>query len=282
MKKILFFETPVFTGATRVTRTIAKTLQSRYEVAFAIVDPNNDNLQGEIEEKIRENNPQILFSSFVSINPGVVEVGKELGLYVVIRQDFNLRDLTERTIQRVIETYPRADFIITQTLEMKLEFHSIKELRDCRIKVIDNPLDKEDILEKAAAPNPFEDNGYFHFLWVGRKDPIKGLPVLEKAFGAVNNQFSNTDLTLITNDSNPYRWIRHADCVVISSFSEASPNVLKEAMFLGAPVVSTDCSPVIRRALPEQRIAKVGDSNDLAEKMISVIKEDYGSHKKIN
>ena len=281
MKKILFFETPVFTGATRVTRTIAKTLQSRYEVAFAIVDPNSDDLKGEIEEKIRKNHPQILFSSFVSINPEVVEIGKELGLYVVIRQDYNLRDLTIKTKQRIKETYPRADFIVTQTLEMKLELLEINELRDCRIKIIENPLDKEDILQKAAESNPFEANGYFHFLWVGRKDPIKGLPLLEEAFGTVNKQYPNTDLTLVSNDPNPYHWIKHADCVVISSFSEASPNVLKEAMFLGTQVVSTDCSPTVRLSLPEHRIARVGDSKDLAEKMISVIK-DSGSHKLIN
>lgn len=281
MKKILYFETPVFTGATRVTRTIAKTLQGRYEVAFAIVDPENDDLKGEIEEKIRKNHPQILFSSFVSINPEVVEVGKVFGLYVIIRQDYNLRDLTERTKQRVIETYHRADFIITQTLEMKLEMLAINELRDCRIKVIDNPLDKEDILQKAAEPNPFEDNGYFHFLWAGRKDPIKGLPILEKAFEEVNKQYPNTDLTLVSNDPNPFRWIKHADCVVISSLSEASPNVLKEALFLGTQVVSTDCSPTVRLSLPEHRIARVGDSKDMAEKMISVIK-DSGSHKLIN
>lgn len=281
MKKILFFETPVFTGATRVTRTIAKTLQGRFEVAFAIVDSNNDDLKGEIEEKIRKNYPQILFSSFVFINPEVVEVGKDLGLYVIIRQDYNLRDLTERTRQRVIETYPKADFIITQTLEMKLEMLAIKELRNCRIKVIDNPLDKEDIIQKAAEPNPFEDNGYFHFLWVGRKDPIKGLPILEKAFEEVNKQYPNTDLTLVSNDPNPFRWIKHADCVVISSLSEASPNVLKEALFLGTQVVSTDCSPTVRLSLLEHHIARVGDSNDLAEKMISVIK-DSGSHKLIN
>lgn len=281
MKQILFFETPVFTGATRVTRTIAKTLQGRYEVAFAIVDPNNDDLKGAIEEAIRKNHPQILFSSFVSINPEVVEVGKDLELSVVIRQDYNLRDLTERVKQRVIETYHRADLVISQTLEMKLEMLAINELRDCKIKVIENPLDKEDILQKASEPNPFEDNGYFHFLWVGRKDPIKGLPILEEAFEIVNIQYPNTDLTLVSNDPNPYCWIKNADCVVISSLSEASPNVLKEAVFLGTPVVSTNCSSVVRRTLPEQRIARVEDSKDLAEKMISVIK-DSGSHKMIN
>lgn len=277
----MFIETPVFTGATRVTRTIAKTLQGRYEVAFAIVDPNIDDLKGEIEDNIRKNNPQFLFSSFVSINPEVVEVGKDLGLYVVIRQDYNLRDLTEKTKQRVIETYNKADFVITQTLEMKLEMLAINELRDCRIKVIDNPLDKEDILQKAAESNPFVDNGNYHFLWVGRKDPIKGLSILEKAFEIVNKQYSKTDLTLVSNDPNPFRWIKHADCVVISSLSEASPNVLKESIILGTPVVSTDCSPVVRRTLPEQRIARVGDIKDLAEKMISVIK-DSGSHKLTN
>ncbi len=281
MKKILFFETPVFTGATRVTRTIAKTLQGRYEVAFAIVDPNGDDLKGEIEEKINREYPQILFSSFVTINPEVVEIGKDIGLYVVIRQDYNIRDLTERTKQRIKETYHRADFIITQTLEMKLEMLAINELRDCRIKVIDNPLDKEDILQKATESNPFVDNGNYHFLWVGRKDPIKGLSILEKAFTTVNKLYPNTDLTLVSNDSNPYRWIKHADCVVISSLSEASPNVLKESLFLETPVVSTDCSPTVRLSLPEHHIARVGDSKDLAEKMISVIK-DSGSHKLIN
>ena len=281
MKKILFFETPVFTGATRVTRTIAKMLQGRYEAAFAIVDPNSEDLKREIVEKISKNHPHILFSSFVSINPEVVEIGKELELYVVIRQDYNFRDLTERTKQRVIETYSRADIIITQTLEMKLELLATNELRNCRIKVIDNPLDKEDILQKAAEPNPFEDNEYFHFLWVGRKDPIKGLSILEKAFTTVNKLYPNTDLTLVSNDPNPYRWIKNADCVVISSLSEASPNVLKEALFLGTQVVSTDCSPTVRLSLPEHCIARVGDSKDLAEKMISVVK-DNGSHKLIN
>ena len=281
MKKILFFETPEFTGATRVTRTIAKTLQGKYEVVFAIVDPNNDNLRCNIEDKIKDAQPQILFSSFVCINPVVIEVGKRRGLFVVIRQDYNLRDLSEQTKQRVFETYHLADYVIAQTLEMKLEMLAIKDLRDCKIKVFENPLDKEDILKKASDPCPFEDNGNFHFLWVGRQDPIKGLPILEKAFEIVNEQYLNTDLTLVSNDSNPYRWINHSDCVVISSLSEASPNVMKEALFLGTQVVSTDCSPTVRRSLPEHRIARVGDSKDLAEKMISVIK-DSGSHKLIN
>ena len=40
MKKILFFETYEFTGATRVTHTLAKAAKKEYEVAFAKVGEN--------------------------------------------------------------------------------------------------------------------------------------------------------------------------------------------------------------------------------------------------
>lgn len=278
MKKVLFFETKEFTGATRVTRTLAKAAMKEYEVAFAQV---GDNVREDIESSIARERPDILFSSFVDINPKVIQVGKQNNLYVIVRNDYNLKDISKEQKKRIIETYPYADQVIAQTEEMKFELLQNVCVDTSKIKVMDNPLDEEDILQKAKEPNPFPDNGCFHFLWVGRKDPIKGLSILEKAFEKVNKKYPNTDLTLVSNDPNPFRWIKHADCVVISSLSEASPNVLKEALFLGTQVVSTDCSPVVRRTLPEQCIASVGDIKDLAEKMISVI-QDNGSYKMIN
>ena len=273
----MFFETPVFTGATRVTRTIAKTLQGRYEVAFAIVDPNIDDLKAKVEEKINKEHPQILFSSFVSLSPEVIEVGKNLGLYVVIRQDYNLRDLTESTKQRVIDTYHRADFIIVQTLEMKLEMLAVNELHNCKIKVIENPLDKEDILLKAAEPNPFENNGKYHFIWVGRNDPIKDIPTLNKAFEIVQERYLNTDLTLITDNPNPYKWMKYADCLVISSISEASPNVLREALFLGTRVISTNCSPTVKQLIPPSMVVPIQNPVALSKAMMLAIELSDGS-----
>lgn len=267
----------MFTGATRVTRTIAKLLQKDYEVAFAVVDPKSINLRGEIEIFIEDNKPVILFSSFTEINPEVIEIGKKRNLNVVIRTDYKLSDITPERRERINETYPFADYLIAQTDEMGDELRNIEDVNPKRVLVMENPLDKEDILRKAAETNPFEDNGNFHFLWVGRKDPIKDLPTLQRAFEIVKERFPQTDLTLLSNDSNPYCWIMNADCIVISSKSEACPNVLKEALFLGTQVVSTDCSPAVRRSLPLKRIAKVGDYNDLADKMIAVMK-DNGRH----
>lgn len=273
MKNILFFEIPEFTGATRVTRTIAKRIRGHFETRMVVIY-NKTNVREEIKEAIAKEEPDILFSSFSSINPDVITVGKEMGLTVVIRQDYKLEDLSEPIKQRIFRAYIDADWIIAQTKEMKQSLLSYETLKRCRIKVIENPLDEEDILEKSKASNPFPDNGNFHFLWVGRKDPIKDLPTLQKAFEKVHNQYPKTDLTLISNDHNPYRWMRHANCLVISSKSEASPNVLREALFLGVNVVSTDCSPTVRKVLPSGSVSKVANSDDLAIVMINQVKNN--------
>lgn len=267
MKKILFFETQEFTGATRVTRTLAKAASQDHEVAFAQV---GENVREEIESAIEKEKPDILFSSFIQINPDVIEIGRSHSLKVIVRNDYNLDDVLEEVRERAINTYPQADEIIAQTEMMRNVLLGKLNIAPSRIKVIPNPLDKEDILQKASEPNPFESNGNFHFLWVGRKDPIKDLDTLQAAFEIVHRQKPKTDLMLVSDDPNPYKWMKHADCVVISSKSEASPNVLREALFLGTPVVSTDCSPTVRELLDKDNIAPVGDAVQLAEKMIKM------------
>lgn len=263
MKKILFFETTEFTGATRVTRTLAKTAQQTHLVAFARVEVN---VREDIESSIKSEKPDILFSSFIQINSEVIEVGKELGLYVVIRNDYMLDDVPEEVRNRAVNIYPRADKIIAQTDEMRHDLLRRLNVNPHQIEVLENPIDKEDITEKIKVPNPFE-NQLFHFLWVGRKDPLKDLPTLHRAFEIVHSKYLNTDLTLISEDPNPYRWMKHADCLVISSRSEASPNVLREALFIGTPVISTDCSQTVRQLLPPQNIVPIHNPEALAEAM---------------
>lgn len=281
LKRILFLETTEFTGATRVTRTLAKKCNSRFDVSSAIIT-NLTEPKDEIRKVIEKVKPQIVFCSFSAMNPDVIEVGKEKQLSVIVRNDYNLRDLTIENKKRIKETYSKADFIIVQTPEMKKELLREDALQDCRIKVVENPLDEEDILQKAAEQNPFMGNGCYHFLWVGRKDPIKDLPTLERAFELVHERFPKTDLALVMEDPNPYRWIKYADCLVISSISEASPNVLREALFLGTDVVSTDCSPTVKRLLSHDRIAEVGNAAALARVMILRIVNRDINNSKIN
>ena len=268
MKKILFFETREFTGATRVTRTLAKAAAKDYQVAFAQV---GDNVKEEIESAIFREKPDILFSSFVIINPDVIDLGKAKGLEVVIRTDYKFTDLTKELNKRVKITYPKANLLIAQTVEMADDLNGIKGVQPERVKVIANPLDEETILQGANESNPFPQNGKFHFLWIGREDPIKGLDILKEAFEMVKRQKQNIDLTLISNDPNPYKWMKNCDCLVISSHSEASPNVLREALFLGIKVISTDCSPTVKDLLPLHCVCPTNNPEAMAALMLRII-----------
>lgn len=276
MKKILFFETKAFTGATRITHTLAKAATKEYEVAFAQV---GESIREDIKSAIDRERPDILFSSFVDINPIVIQVGKQNNLYVIVRNDYNLKDVSEEQKTWIIETYPYADEVIAQTEEMKYELLQNNCADASKIKVMDNPLDEEDILQKATEPNPFPDNGCFHFLWVGRKDPIKDLDILQIAFEIVHKQEPKIDLTLVSNDPNPYKWMKNADCLVISSLSEASPNVLREALFLETPVISTDCSETVRKLLPKESIVPIHQPAAMADAMIKQVRGNLNRNK---
>lgn len=254
-----------------MTRTIAKTLRDKYEVVFATVDPCSYTLVEIIEEEIKKNNPQILFSSFVSLNPDVIAAGKKFGITIVIRTDYKFSDISIELKRRLEGTYPLADYLIAQTEEMGFELKQIRGVKPERVCVLENPLDEEEILQKASEPNPFPENGNFHFLWVGRRTPIKDVETLKRAFNIVHEEYPNTDLTLISEDPNPFRWMKYADCLVISSISEASPNVLREALFLGTDVISTDCSTVIKKVLPSNKVCPIRDVHTLARLMCDVV-----------
>lgn len=66
----------------------------------------------------------------------------------------------------------------------------------------------------------------------------------------------------------PYPFIAHARCLVLSSRLEGLPTVLIEALALGCPVVSTDCETGPREVLDDGRfgtLVPVGDDEALAE-----------------
>lgn len=77
--------------------------------------------------------------------------------------------------------------------------------------------------------------------------------------------------------TNPYPYIKNAKALILSSEREGLPTVLIESLILGTPVVSTNCisgpSEILTGELSKY-LAKVNDSDDLALKMIQVLKDE--------
>ncbi|SFD07816.1 glycosyltransferase [Algibacter pectinivorans] len=141
------------------------------------------------------------------------------------------------------------------------------------LKVIYNPHDIEEINKKALEPlNAKEQDTLFKtktLLFLGRLSTQKSPWHLIKAFSLLLKESPETQLLIIgdgdasvTNHvkslietfkidknvvflgrkSNPYKYLAKADALVLSSHYEGTPNVIVEAICLGTPIVTSNCT----------------------------------------
>ncbi|TMP09278.1 glycosyltransferase [Pseudoalteromonas sp. S3178] len=75
-------------------------------------------------------------------------------------------------------------------------------------------------------------------------------------------------------EQNPYNWIKHAQALVLSSDFEGLPTVLIEALAVGTPVISTNCtfgpSEILTGELANY-LVPVGNSEELSAKIKQVL-----------
>lgn len=302
--KVIFFLSPDVTGAERVSVTMAKRLdQEKYEVVFAILGNSFGDIVSYIpksypchlvpsprlDDYLRKEQPHEVFCSLIHLNGEVLTAAKRTGhIRVVLRNNYNLKDVSDDMLDIAKETYPKADLVIAQTEQMKQELMDICHVSEDKITVIDNPVDTSYIDEHVTSvPSPYPDDGNIHFCWVGRYERIKGVDLMLEAFLQVYQNHPNMGLYLIGKinqdseyyrsiykyvvdnrlqnavhlmgfDKNPYPWMKYADGFLISSRSEANSNVLKEAGYLGVPTIFTH------------------DVSEMATRMIEIIENSNG------
>ena len=194
--------------------------------------------------------------------------------------------------------YPLVDTLIAVSSDVATDLSSVSGIDTQRIQVVPNPAIPPDLMTRAQrdAGHPWLDHKDLPvILGAGRFTPRKDFATLIKAFALLHEKrpcrlvligdgrekelYSRLarDLDLTSDVSlpgfvdNPYAFMARADLLVLSSTgAEGSPNVLKEAMALGLPVVSTDCPSGPREILQNGKLGPlvpIGDHRAMAEAM---------------
>lgn len=165
---------------------------------------------------------------------------------------------------RILYRYAYNIIVLTQVEKKNLiQKFSIKPENIC---IIHNAVDTDKInqlkTEDLWPYSKYFTSWVFTFISVGRLVAIKNQELLITTFLKFNEAYPDTQLLilwewplrehlqqiigdslsihLLWNQANPYKFLARADCFVLTSVSEAFPNVILEAMQCGLPIIASD------------------------------------------
>lgn len=253
---------------------------------------------------IRAERADVVFCSLHYINYRLIAATRLTRTRVVVRINIELGVTSRWHLFWIRLAYPWANRIIAQQDEMRDEVLRLTRVDPRRIITLQNPIDIEQIMAKSQAPSPYSTvaDGP-RYVCVARFSPEKGQDLLLRAFRLVASRQLSASLYLVGKydpadayylrlrsyveaeglsdrvhftgfDSNPFRWMKYADCYVLPSRLEGLPNALIEAMYLQRPVVATSCLPVISRIVRNGYngyVVPVDDAEAMAEAMIAAL-----------
>lgn len=178
-----------------------------------------------------------------------------------------LQDAAPDNWEKTVEEYKKIRNIVCVSESARDSFiETVGDSLDTR--VIYNLLSAEDIRRKAKETAEVQvSKSPFHIIMVGSFRAVKGHQRLVESVVALHDEGKDISLALVGEGdkeghvlqlieeknaggyisvlnakNNPYPYIAEADLLVCSSFSEGYNLTLAEAMILGVPVLSTDCS----------------------------------------
>lgn len=225
---------------------------------------------------LKENRPWALIGNMGHVNV-VASIARELSgiktKLLLVEQNTLSAFQSKLKRAQIVELfmkwlYPRADAVAGVSAGVARDLEQQLKLQKETVKVLNNPVVNEDLISQSQASldHPwFADGMPPVFLAVGRLNPQKDFPNLLNAFAQVrkhqaarliilgegeerqsleamiNNLGIREDVLLPGFVKNPYAYMKHASCFVLSSVEEGLPTVLIEAMACGCPVVATNC-----------------------------------------
>ena len=258
-----------------------------------------------IARYVREARPQVLVSALPGADAAAVCAAEltERAVPVVV----TVRNVPEDyyapewlTASRAL--YPLADAVVAVSRGVAESVQRSLRVDAGRVRAIYNPIPADSIrrLAQEEVTHPwFADGAPPVVLSVGREAPSKDYPTLVEAFGLARREVDSRLVILgrlsapyrarleslarghgvegalgfVDFDENPYRYMRRAGLLALSSRSEGLPGVILEALACGTPVVSTDtpCGP--REILGGWGdLPPVGDAPALARALVATLR----------
>ena len=267
---------------------------------------------GFIAGYLRKHRPEVVVSGLYDADEAalyaVEQTGRTAKLALLLHTNLS-RAYTEGEgeLNQARALYPRADALVAVGEGVAGEARQALGLPPEQVEVIYNPLPTEQIRRLAQAGVEhtwFAAGAPPVILTVGRDSREKDYATLIRAFGMVRRKmparlvimgrFSarsqaglaelaqecgvRDDLDFVGFDDNPYRYMRRAGVVALSSRFEGLPTVLLEALACGTPVVSTDTPYGPREILEGQcwgRLTPVGDAAGMAQALLQTLRGEH-------
>ncbi|MEB3348182.1 glycosyltransferase [Aquimarina gracilis] len=171
-----------------------------------------------------------------------------------------------KNIKQEKKCYQQFDHIVSVSESVQNAFSRKFEITD-KLKVKYNPVNRNEILEKSKQPIDIQEKQRLRLITVGRLEHQKGYDrllvitkkLLEEGFNFelwiigegierenlekyIQDSQLEDRVTLFGFQKNPYQFVQASDVFVCSSRSEGFSTVVTEALILGMPVLSTNCS----------------------------------------
>lgn len=199
--------------------------------------------------------------------------------------------------------YPRADRLVANSQGTKRDLVEHFPLRPENVTVIYNLVDTAAVRRLAAeAVEPgVSRNGIPTIVALARFDRHKGIPYLLQACALVRRELPvqllligqgkareelaalarqlglGDAVVFLGHQTNPFRWLKHAQVFVHPALYEGFGQVVVEAMALGLPVVATRCPHGPSEAIEDGRsglLVPPADAPALAAAILRVLRDD--------
>lgn len=187
--------------------------------------------------------------------------------------------------------YPQSLKVVTVSRNMISDFTSIVKNDSLDISCIYNPIDIDSIRTKSLVNvtdnNIIRNSNHKKLIFIGRLSKEKNIDMLLNAIAShnkthdyqlyiigrgeeeeylrarVNELMLSQRVHFLGFQSNPYKYLKHADALILTSTVEGFPSVLVEAMSLGVPVISTDCHTGPSEIILDSSVGELVPVNDI-------------------